>query len=256
MVNYKTRVFCEPEDGDSLGAEVRIYGEDGEKIDTILITTESQYQQLATRIENIDDTYIDINELQNLLGDTENNTLNINATTLGGFGSDSFAKLNHTELHQGVFAPVAHDSTSETYGLGSSTKYGHVKTIDNLTTATNISGEALSAHQGKVLNEAIASVRNELLTWSTQKVSEYGVLQINRALRLCSFSYYRTGYNVKSGTKNLHKATSIKNYAPPHSIMLPWQNFFLKIEPTGDIDLIASENKSNTSVIGYAMWKY
>lgn len=254
MVNYKVRVFCEPEDEDSLGAEVRIYSEDGDDpIDTILITTESQYRELAEKIENIDDTYIDMNELITLLN---GGTLNINANTLNGINSNGFAKLNHNDLHQGVFAPVKHDSTSDKYGLATSNSYGHVKTIDNLTTASNISGEALSANQGRVLNELINTVKSDLRNWTSQAAGSYGKLEINRALRLCSFSYYRENYNIRAGVKTLHEDTSIKNYPPPHSATSAADNYILKVTPEGDIKIYADANHNDTTIIGYWFWKY
>lgn len=48
-------------------------------------------------------------------------------------------------------APTDHSSVSTGYGLGEPTKYGHVKTINNLTTNSFSNGEALSAYQGYLL---------------------------------------------------------------------------------------------------------
>ena len=53
-------------------------------------------------------------------------------------------------------APKSHASTSQTYGVGTTTNYGHVMIVDDLTTSTNVAGKALSAHQGKVLDDKIA----------------------------------------------------------------------------------------------------
>lgn len=47
-------------------------------------------------------------------------------------------------------APTSHASTATTYGVGTSSNYGHLKVADNLTTTT--SGTALSANQGRVLD--------------------------------------------------------------------------------------------------------
>jgi len=52
-------------------------------------------------------------------------------------------------------APTSHASSSNTYGLGTTTNYGHVKTINGLTQDSHTNGTALSAYQGKVLNDAI-----------------------------------------------------------------------------------------------------
>lgn len=50
-------------------------------------------------------------------------------------------------------APTSHASTATTYGVGTSSNYGHLKVADNLTTTT--SGTALSANQGKQLKAQI-----------------------------------------------------------------------------------------------------
>ena len=52
-------------------------------------------------------------------------------------------------------APTAHASSSSTYGLGTTSNYGHVKTINGLTQSSHSDGTALSAYQGKVLKDAI-----------------------------------------------------------------------------------------------------
>lgn len=62
-------------------------------------------------------------------------------------------------------APIAHSSTESTYGLGSTSKYGHVKTINGLTQNSHADGTALSAYQGYLLangsakdNSAISNI--------------------------------------------------------------------------------------------------
>ena len=52
-------------------------------------------------------------------------------------------------------APTSHASSSSTYGLGTTSNYGHVKTINGLTQSSHSNGTALSAYQGKVLKDAI-----------------------------------------------------------------------------------------------------
>ncbi len=57
-------------------------------------------------------------------------------------------------------APTNHASQATGYGLGSSTHYGHVKIIDNLSTSTSTSGEALSAHQGYELDTRVTALES------------------------------------------------------------------------------------------------
>lgn len=52
-------------------------------------------------------------------------------------------------------APNSHASSGTTYGIGTTANYGHVKTINGLTQASHVDGTALSAYQGKVLDEKI-----------------------------------------------------------------------------------------------------
>lgn len=53
-------------------------------------------------------------------------------------------------------APKSHASTGTTYGIGTTTKYGHCMTINGLTQSSHADGKALSAYQGKVLDDKIS----------------------------------------------------------------------------------------------------
>jgi hypothetical protein len=52
-------------------------------------------------------------------------------------------------------APSNHASTGNTYGLGSTSNHGHVKTINGLTQSSHVDGTALSAYQGKILKDLV-----------------------------------------------------------------------------------------------------
>lgn len=58
--------------------------------------------------------------------------------------------------------PQNHASTATTYGVGTSTNYGHCKVVNNLTTSSASDGLALNAYQGKVLNDTITNLNNSL----------------------------------------------------------------------------------------------
>ncbi len=64
-------------------------------------------------------------------------------------------------------APINHASTSNTYGLGTAANFGHVKTINGLTQASHIDGTALSAYQGKVLDDKINALLPNSLTFTS-----------------------------------------------------------------------------------------
>lgn len=56
--------------------------------------------------------------------------------------------------------PTSHASSSTTYGVGTTSNYGHCKTINNVTTSSYTNGEALSAYQGKLLADRITALEN------------------------------------------------------------------------------------------------
>jgi hypothetical protein len=55
-------------------------------------------------------------------------------------------------------APSSHASTGATYGLGTPTNYGHCQVINGLNQTAYADGQALSAYQGKVLNDKITAM--------------------------------------------------------------------------------------------------
>ena len=64
------------------------------------------------------------------------------------------------------FTPTSHSSSSTTYGVGTSSNYGHNKVIDNLNQSANQNGYSLSAHQGYVLNQNKAE-KSQVIDWDT-----------------------------------------------------------------------------------------
>lgn len=63
-------------------------------------------------------------------------------------------------------APTSHASSASTYGLGSTSNYGHVKTINGLTQSSHSNGTALSAYQGKVLKDLIDTKQDSSTAFS------------------------------------------------------------------------------------------
>lgn len=76
-------------------------------------------------------------------------------------------------------APISHSTSLTTYGTGTSTSYGHVKIADNLTTSSS-SGVALSAAQGKVLNDSKApnSHASTSTTYGMGTETNYGHVKV------------------------------------------------------------------------------
>lgn len=86
--------------------------------------------------------------------DTTNNGVVDNSEKLGGQLPSYYATAEFANTR----AVTSHASGATTYGCATPTLYGHVKTIDNLTT-TSTTGNALSANQGRILNEKILALQ-------------------------------------------------------------------------------------------------
>ncbi len=85
--------------------------------------------------------------------DTDGSGVVDNAEKLGGNEPSYYASAAEVSDK----APTSHASSGTTYGVGTASNYGHLKLADNLST-TSASGIALSAKQGKILNEKIAEL--------------------------------------------------------------------------------------------------
>jgi hypothetical protein len=71
-----------------------------------------------------------------------------------------------------VKAPKSHASTATTYGIGTTSNYGHCMTINNVTTSAHANGKALSAYQGYLLANRLANARK---VWWTSFYSDVTV---------------------------------------------------------------------------------
>lgn len=110
---------------------------------------------------------------------------NTNGYALSAYqGKVLLDKINTNATNISGKAPTSHASTATTYGVGSTTNYGHCMTINNLTTSAHADGKALSAYQGYVLNN---------------KFSNYTATSNLGALALKKYSY---GTAAPSGGSN------------------------------------------------------
>lgn len=180
MVKYKVRSFYEKDTG-TAGADVIIYDDAGDVVDTLLITTESTYNDLVEQLEGIDEKYLDRTDVLNILQNTSNEIVAINATTLNGLSADFYAKNNHN--HDAVYAPLPHVNVQSTEGV-----MGHAKIINNVTRDSFVNGEALAAYQGKLLNDRINNVSSAIVDsgWNTLNVDTSN-----------GFSHYSDGQKVQ-----------------------------------------------------------
>lgn len=68
----------------------------------------------------------------------------------------------HSHTSDGSKAPTNHASTTTAYGLGNQSDYGHCRLYNALNAPAYENGVALPAYQGKVLNDKITQVQNNV----------------------------------------------------------------------------------------------
>lgn len=86
--------------------------------------------------------------------------------------SHTHAKSEITDFPTSM-TPTSHASTATTYGLGTTSNYGHVKTINGLTQSSHSNGTALSAYQGKVLNDKIDGKADTSHNHTTSEITDF-----------------------------------------------------------------------------------
>ena len=101
------------------------------------------------------------------------------------------------------YAIKDHAVNASTYGLGSTSKFGHVKTINGLTQASHADGLALSAYQGKVLKTA---VDEKVVTVEKQSTAESGY----SATYIVKQNNAQVGVKINIPKDFLVKSTSVK----------------------------------------------
>lgn len=86
------------------------------------------------------------------------------------------------------YIPSSHASTASTYGLGTTTNYGHVKTINALTQSSHADGTALSAYQGYLLNinKAPNSHASTATTYGVGSTTAFGHLKVGEGIAVSS----------------------------------------------------------------------
>lgn len=89
--------------------------------------------------------------------------------------TDSSGKQHMIVSELDAKAPKSHASSATTYGVGTNANYGHCMTINNLTTSAHTNGYALSAYQGKLLNDKITTTNNSLINSVTISLGSYTI---------------------------------------------------------------------------------
>ena len=68
---------------------------------------------------------------------------------------------------------VTHASSTNAFGLGTASLYGHNKVVDNLNSSSYVNGEALSAHAGNVLATNVGKVETTSTATASHAKGEY-----------------------------------------------------------------------------------
>lgn len=155
-MDIESEVYYKDNNGDIIGANVLIYNDTEDLVEKIIIVEEKCFQNLKDRITSLDNTYLTREQLSEILENT-GETTEINATHLNGVNSAGFALRKHTHEE---YAPKNHNSTDSKYGLGTSSEYGHCKVRNDLTAPSPVTGEALGAYQGQLLNKRLSAVES------------------------------------------------------------------------------------------------
>lgn len=149
-------------------------------------------------------------------------------------GADNNVELNISDIPQlqnelNARAPLDHSTTATTYGLANTSKYGHVKLIDNLNSSSVTDGEALAAHQGYVLNEKIGNMNTDFQNKTSTGIAisnpdvymKINILDVNRTglYYLTAKQYYNISFNTVGTMRirdNLHNtyATDCLSFGP------------------------------------------
>lgn len=272
-----TRVFHE-KDNQVIGAEVIIYDDDSHRIDSVIVTDKTSLEDFQEKWENISNYYVvnedvslpsdlqekvdngELTTLQDILKNS-NNTTRINATTLNGiYTSDNFSLIDHD--HDDKYCIMKHQSSTQDYGVATSSLYGHSRIVDHLEDATFNEATALSSHQGYELNNKINNLKNKFQWSGVTQVGDYIKYRVNPDLRLMIVNYNRsdyTGCKKTTGKHELHPAGTIPSaYAPTSRVLTPLYrgDFVLYYNTDGTVNLYNLTTKATINIHAQVMWHF
>lgn len=167
MTNFETEVYNR-EDGNVIGARVIVSANDGQTIDSIQVTNKTQFDELKSKLDTLNEDYVQFEDGSDLKGSSldtilqnSNEQVNINATNLNGFQSDSFAKTNHAHKKANISDLYNYDISLGSYNLEPNGSC--IVTV----TVTNASNTPVKNH------EVIIYKNNQ--SWRTGKTNQNGI---------------------------------------------------------------------------------
>jgi hypothetical protein len=115
----------------------------------------SNMDKIDARFKGINDGTFAVNKAINCSGNAATATKLQTARNINGVAFDGTKNIT---IADSTKAPISHASSATTYGVGTTANYGHCKTINNLTQSSHVNGNALSAYQGKLINDKLPTL--------------------------------------------------------------------------------------------------
>ena len=248
MVSFQTAEVYNEDEDNIIGVKVKVSADNGQVIDEIQVTNKTELDELKAKLDSLGDDYVKFDDESQLSGMTIeeiltniSETININATELGGIQSDGYSKANHT-----------HDN--------------RYYTESEINSKLNEKAAAVHNHDDRYYTETEMDTKlneksntNHTHGWTRQDCTKYGSLYINTALRLCELTYYREGYHFAQ-TNNwytLHANAIPEQYKPKGYKFSGDSNPSVLFLVTYDGEIKVSASSLGTKVIhSSVMWHY
>ena len=200
------------------------------------------------------------------------NNINLSEDTVKSYEDSNMTVINATHIigiTAGDFSLVGHQhseylASSHSGVDGKNDVKGHVRVIDNLNSTDSV-GSALSANQGKKLNERITSLEKQNnMGWSkpfTLGANKYITLRVNEALHLVVCDYNRPDsakLSKDTGIHDLHNEGTLGKYAPTQRVMTPVYrgDIVLMFNKDGSVKVHNLVKKDSWNIRAQVMWYY
>lgn len=288
---FQTRVFLE-KNKQVYGAEIVLFDNNKNPIDTILITDATDFDEMFNIISNMQKAYVSftpedkyilqvisevasgkrsstdeeylkikdnwselqqIGDLETILKNTNTN-VEINATTLNGYNSGQFSKQGHTHDE---YLSYKHKDVVSVNG-----QLGHVKLVDNLETTNIDGGEVLSAKQGHELKNLIDGYSNKNKWSKVQTIEPHVKYRVNEDLRLVVLNFHwdaYTGLSKDTGDHTILKEGKIPaEYRPSTRVTTPTYrgDVVVRVHPNGGMYIFNLTQIKDINIHVQLMWHY
>ena len=172
MTSFETEVYNRSEDN-VIGARVIVVADNGQTIDSIQVTNKTQFDELKNKLNTLNEDYIQFDEdsplagksIDDILANTAEDAI-INATKLGGFVSDSFAKAGHKHVKSEITDLYNYDISCSKYNL-------NLGSLDNSDKQATVTVKVTNTNNSPVNNHQVLIYKNGSL-WKTGRTNSNG----------------------------------------------------------------------------------